>query len=225
VVAGLASHADAASADEGRRTPATSPAASIDAKRKQALTEDLRYGHVVGSVGAGLWVPSASFAPTGAGLTAPAVGLELRARLGLAFSGYVVGFAEGSVARATGKTGCEACATTSLTAGLGVSAHLAQGFAADPWVSFGVAYRDTLLTVDDVPRAVSDAPVHGIDFARVAMGFDHAPLPWLGLGPFVASNVGVRLFDGEVYADFVAGLRVTFDPSSSARRLVIDGAR
>jgi hypothetical protein len=158
-------------------------------------------------------------------LTAPATGWDVRARVGLGFSGYLVGFVEGGISRASGKVGCASCGATSLSAALGLSAHLTQGFAVDPWISYAAGYRDTLLVVDDVPRAESDAPVHGIDFARVATGFDYAPLPWIGLGPYLATDVGVRLFDGAIYADFVAGLRVTFDPRASSRTLIIDGAR
>ena len=216
--------ADETAAPTATPAPATS---KPDGKslRAEALREDLRFGHIFLSLGGGLWVPSASFVPSGIGLTAPGVGGDARLRLGLGLNGYLVGFAEGSFARAQGQSGCTSCSATSLSAGVGVSAHLSQGFAVDPWISYGVAYRDTLLTVDKVPFAVSDAPVHGIDFARVALGFEHAPVPWLGMGPYVGTDVGVRIFDGAVYGDFVVGLRVVFDPKQAGKKLTIDASR
>ena len=210
-----------AAAEEPSRSSKPPP----DAVRLRLLGEDLRYGAWSLDAGGGVWVPSASFVPVGVGLTAPAVGAEARLRLGWGLNGFLVAFAEGGFARAGGKTGCVACSTTSVSVGLGLAAHLTQGFAVDPWIAYGAGYRDTLLSVDPQPFAASDAPVHGIDFARVTMGFEHAPVSWLGVGPYLGTNVGVRLFDGVAYADFVAGLRITLGPMGRSAKLTVDSAR
>lgn len=196
-----------------------------DAAKSRALTEDLRYRHWIIGVGGGMWIPSASFVPSGVGLTPPAVGGEARLRVGVGLNGYLVGFAEGNFARAAGQSGCVSCDAMSVSAGLGVAAHLTQGFAVDPWISYGAGYRATIVSVDSVARAVSDAPVHGIDFVRLAIGVEHAPVPWLGVGPYVGTDIGVRLFDGAVYGDFVVGMRVTFDVMRRDAKLTIDSAR
>jgi len=209
-------------------TKPTSPDAAATKASKvpdPERTRDLRFGHLYASVFGGVWVPSASLVPEGTGLDAPEVGGEVRARLGLGVNGHLVVFAEGGFAHARGGTSCSTCSASSVVAAGGVSAHLTQGFAVDPWISLGAGYRGTVLSVDDVPGAVSDAPVHAIDFARLGLGFDHAPVPWLGFGPFVGVDVGVRLFDGAVYADGVFGVRVTFDPKASGTRLSIDAGR
>jgi hypothetical protein len=163
--------------------------------------------------------------PSGTGLAAPTVGGEVRARLGFGVNGHLVVFAEGGFSHAGGGDSCASCSASSVVGAGGVSAHVAQGLAVDPWVSLSAGYRGTFLTVDDVPGAVSDAPVHAIDFARIGLGFDHSPVPWFGFGPFVGIDVGVRLFDGAVYADGVLGVRLTFDPKATATRLSVDTAR
>lgn len=189
------------------------------------LTRDLRYGHVFASVSGGVWLPTSSLAPTGRGFAAPDVGGDVRVRVGFGLNGHLVGFAEGGLAHASGGVACAACSATSVAAAIGVSAHLSQGLAVNPWISLATGYRGTFLNVDDVVGAVSDAPVHGIEFARIAMGFDHAPIPWFGFGPFVATNVGARSFDGAIYADVVLGLSMTFDPRAASTRLAVDGTR
>lgn len=199
--------------------------ATEERARKEALTSDLRYGHWFLHADGGVWVPSASFIPEGRGLTAPGTGGYGLVRAGFGVNGTLEAFLEGGVSGAAGVSGCSGCGTTSWTVGAGLAAHLTQGLAVDPWISYAAAYRDTLLRVDDVPGAVSDAPVHGIDFARIAMGFEHRPLPWLGIGPVVATHLGVRLFDGAVYGDFTAGLQWTFDPVASGTKLTVDASR
>jgi hypothetical protein len=129
------------------------------------------------------------------------------------------------------------CGGSAYSFGAGVTYHLAQGIALDPWGSFGMGYRSSIFSVI-APNAVaingtnyaSGALVpqayQGFDVARIAFGGDFYPVPWLGFGPFVEVDAGANLhrpfplvalppntIEGpKAYAFFQIGVRVAFDP-------------
>jgi len=138
------------------------------------------------------------------------------------------------------------CTGSGYSFGAGVTYHLAQGIALDPWGSFGMGYRSSTFSViapnavniggtkyasgDLVPQAFQ-----GLDVARIAFGGDFYPVPWLGFGPFVEVDAGANLHrpfplvalppntvEGpRAYAFFQIGVRVALDPMrrSSAPRV------
>ena len=59
----------------------------------------------------------------------------------------------------------------------------------------------------------SDDDRTGIDVARLGLGGDFFPTASFGFGPFIETDIGVRVDpDTTGYAAFLAGLRLTFDP-------------
>jgi hypothetical protein len=158
--------------------------------------------------------------------------------LGVSRHATVQIFGERSAFEAPGscRSGCSA---SGFTLGVGVTYHLAQALAVDPWGSFGIAYRSTSFmgaapttaTYDGTActaGAVCPMSYSGIDVARIAFGGDFYPVPWFGLGPFVEVDAGTYLRQPYVtppiflppnigtgpqpYAYFHLGIRVTFDP-------------
>jgi hypothetical protein len=166
---------------------------------------DQRYGHVYIMPSVGLTGP--------VGLAAPNVSLSTLAGLGYTFGGIVgLGIGRHATLQVFGdRTGftspanCHAgCSGWSYSLGLGVTYHIAQALALDPWGSFGIAYRKSVfygvepaaVTVDGVacqPNQLCPLGYAGIDVARIAFGGDFYPLPWLGFGPFVEVDAGANL--------------------------------
>jgi hypothetical protein len=133
------------------------------------------------------------------------------------------------------------CGGSSYSFGAGVTYHLAQGIAVDPWGSFGMGYRYSLFNVI-APNATTingtsyasgvlvPQAFKGFDVARIAFGGDFYPVPWFGLGPFVEVDAGANLQrpvplvalppntldTPRAYAFFQVGIRVAFDPMRRA---------
>ena len=112
------------------------------------------------------------------------------------------------------------CRGRTWNLGLGLSYHLAQGIAFDPWVSYGVGYRS--LTVDvvlnnELPGGAKSGTFRGVDVARVGLGGDFYPIPSIGFGPYIELDIGTYVdrpgpSDGSVYAFFGLGAQLVFDP-------------
>jgi hypothetical protein len=172
---------------------------------------DLRDGHILLSLSGGAWMPSKRLTPSIDELGVLDVGGTLRGHVGLGLGRYLVLQVDGGYAGvpSTG-TSCEGCGATSLDFGATMLLHLTQGFAVDPWVGYGMAYRHTILTLDS---AQEDRSLSGFDFTRLSLGGSFYPLPSLGFGPYLETDIGLRQFDDPVaYAAFHLGLRVTYDP-------------
>jgi hypothetical protein len=129
-------------------------------------------------------------------------------------------------------TACTDCKGSSIDFGLGLSYHLAQGVAIDPWIAYGVGLR--FATFHAQPTSATGGPTglravdqafRGFDVARIALGADFYPIPILGLGPFFEADVGTAFSRARanpsgldpalgpaVYAFFQVGLRIAFDP-------------
>lgn len=151
---------------------------------------------------------------------------------GMSFGGLIgVGIArsaslqiDGSYTMFAAPSTCDNCKGSSFDVGLGLAYHLTQGIAVDPWGSFGLGIRKqsyTILSDLALPRTstkVIDQAYFGLDFARIALGADFYPLPYLGLGPYFEADVGTNLsrpnptFSASAYAFFQVGVRLAFDP-------------
>ncbi len=230
-VAAPATGTEVAAPSTGTEVAAPSPEHTNPKPATDDTREDLRFGHFVVEVLGGPWFASSSLVgPTPraavAPLGAPSLGGGAELRVGIGLSRFAVGFVEGAVAHASlDGVSCDGCSVTSASVGVGLSAHVAQGFAVDPWVSFGAAYRHITVAAGDAPLA-EGSDESAFDFARIGAGFDFKPSPMFGVGPYVSAGFGVRSFEDAVaYADVVGGLRVTLDPSASGTVLRFASAR
>jgi hypothetical protein len=124
------------------------------------------------------------------------------------------------------------CTGQSYVVGLGLTYHLAQGLAFDPWGSFGMAYRHSIFEVtapdptQNAGRPLVSQTYKGFDVARIAFGGDFYPFPWGAVGAFVEADIGTNLgrpaplvalppnvTDGpRTYGYFQIGVRIAFDP-------------
>lgn len=175
--------------------------------------EDLRSGHFLISVSGGAWIPSNPLFPAFAELGDPSAGGTAHLHLGLGLNRYMVLELSGGFAMAPSAVdSCDGCSATSIDAGGAFVFHPTQGFAFDPWISYGVGYRHNILSLD-----TEDAPAtSAFDFTKVGLGGTYFPVPVFGFGPYLETDVGVRDFDDPTfYAAFHIGMRVTFDPLRS----------
>jgi hypothetical protein len=177
---------------------------------------DQRTGHVYVSLGiaangpAGLIVSTvASSQDVGTGVTGTAL-----VGVGLGRHGSFQIFGDGTYFSAPGSCTI-GCSGHSFSLGLGVTYHLAQGIAIDPWGSFGMAYRYTSVfaplqaNVTLAGNATATVPsgtnfqqyYQGLDFARVAFGGDFYTLPFFGIGPFIEGDFGMNLARNYFFQD------------------------
>ncbi|MCC6521979.1 MAG: hypothetical protein IT373_04905 [Polyangiaceae bacterium] len=181
--------------------------------------EDLLSGHVLIDVGAGVVAPSSDLLPDLDGVGHPKVGAGAGLRLGVGVARSVSLDLLGGFAWLGGGDLCEDCRSYAFDAGLGVTYHVVQGIAFDPWIGYAAGYRHLLLTLPD-----STERYHALDFARLGVGADFYPAPTVGLGPFIETDIGVRTgADASVYALFSAGVRVAFDPMRAGLSLAPGG--
>jgi hypothetical protein len=172
--------------------------------------EDLRGGHLLLSLSGGLWTPSSGLVSGYEGLGDLGAGVDAHGHLGLGLGRYLVLELQGGLGYAPASSAtCEECSVTSIDGGASLSFHPTQGFAVDPWVGYGMAYRHTLLA----HPAAGDPDFSAFDFMRLSLGADYFPLPSLGFGPYLGTEVGVRATeDRTAYATFLLGMRLTWDP-------------
>ncbi len=176
---------------------------------------DLRGGHWLLSVDGGLWAPSTGIYPTIPEIGIIDAGGTFHGHLGVGLNRYLVlnvvdgGFAYGPSTNSA--TDCSSCGLWSIDVGPSLMFHLTQGFAFNPWVSYGLGYRHTILSLDSGNEAVL-----AMDVAKLAIGGDWYPDPLFGFGPYVETDIGVRT-SGQIsgYGIFSAGMRLTFDPMGS----------
>lgn len=182
------------------------------------LAPDLRRGALLVSIGTGLFAPAYStLAPVDL-TTALAPGVGFRGALGFGLSRHVSMELAGSYGLLSAGESCTTCSGNSLSVGVGLTYHLAQGIAFDPWTSVGVNYRT--MTFEDPGRSAANGAgtYSGWDFAKIAIGGIFYPVSFVGFGPYLeASFGGFRLLpDGRtnsgLYTFIDFGVRVTFDP-------------
>lgn len=189
---------------------------------------DLRTGHVVLAARAGLAAPFGSIATGRPFGEIVGAGLGFGGVLSVGLSRYVSLDASGGYARYGEADRCIGCTASAIDAGLGLTYHLAQGFALDPWIAYGVGYRTAAFEVPAalaLPRlgSVTSARYHGLDVARIGLGADFLPVPGFGFGPFAELDLGTFLrrpganAGSSTYGSFQLGLRIAFDPAALLR--------
>jgi hypothetical protein len=152
-------------------------------------------------------------------------GMSFGATVGVGITRHAVIEAVGQYARYGAPTACEGCSGSSIDLGLGVSYHLAQGVAIDPWISYGVGLRFATFLAHPTSQngGPTSAPLEsqgfrGFDVARLALGADFYPVPAFGLGPYFEADVGTAFARHDptlgpaVYGFFQLGIRIAFDP-------------
>ncbi len=156
-------------------------------------------------------------------------GLGFGGHLGLGLSRALVLEAGGTYAMLGAQENCADCKAGSFDLGLGFSYHVAQGFALDPWVGYGIGVRwmnfpNAAFSTPAFHDTFGDSSVQGLDLARLSMGGDFYPLPALGIGLFLEADIGRTVSHPfpellpSTYAFFQIGARLSFDPSSKSSR-------
>lgn len=194
---------------------AAGEAEPTDRAAEQPETEDLRTLHWLFALGGSVLTPTSNLVPR-AQLGKPEVGGALHGFLGLGLSRHAVLQIDGGAAMFfdTGSL-CEDCGATTFDVGAAMVFHLTQGLAFDPWISYGLAYRHSIVSLPD-----DETSYHAFDFARIALGGDFYPTPSLGFGPYLETDVGFRQDGGALfYGLFQAGVRLSFDPLQSGAQL------
>lgn len=229
---GLPARALAQSAP-GTPAPFTLIDDEADIGKDKPPAADMRTGHIYLQPRVGVVAPAGKLAA--APLTSPnggtptsqlaGTGASFGATLGIGITRHAVIEAVGQYTRFGAPSACNGCSGSSIDLGLGVSYHLAQGVAIDPWISYGVGLRFATFTAPPTSPtggATAGAPIdqgfRGLDVARFALGADFYPVPVLGLGPYFEADVGTAFARHDptlgpgVYGFFQLGLRVAFDP-------------
>lgn len=221
------------------QTPAGTPApfSLIDDEADQGTDRpaapDTRTGHIYLQPRFGVVAPAGKLAA--APQTSPeagtptsqlaGTGIGFGATLGVGITRHAVLEAMGQYTKFGAPSACTDCSGSSIELGLGLSYHLAQGVAIDPWISYGLGLRfatfhaqPTSATGGPTGNAPVDQGFRGLDVARIALGADFYPVPALGLGPYLEADVGTAFSRHDpnlgpaVYGFFQLGLRIAFDP-------------
>ena len=220
----------------------------LEAGEVRPPAPDQRTGHLVFGASGGAVGPAGEMAPNTASSSLGAVGYTVGGFLGVGVGRNATLQAIGDYTHFTSPGICGVgCGGRAYTIGLGMTYHLVQGIAFDPWASFGVAYRNSVFTVlNPVQSGGGGEKVlqsyQGIDIARVQLGGDFYPLPWLGFGPFLEMDLGTNFRwpppcatatctsqmapalspdvpnTPRAYAFFQIGFRIAFDPMRKASR-------
>jgi len=109
--------------------------------------------------------------------------------------------------------GCSDCSATSWGAGLQVAYHVAQGLRIDPWVSYGVGYRQ-LSTLGSLP---DPARYHSLEWMRICLGTDWYVTSGFAVSPIALFGVATTLdapsreTAGSTDLRFQFGLRLLLD--------------
>ncbi len=133
--------------------------------------------------------------------------------LGIGVGRHVVVGAYGDLNFFGAGSACTDCSSTSLGVGAFVRYHLVQGLRFDPWVSYGIGYRDLRTTSDK--NGASDYA--GLEWMRLTFGGDWYANRQFGFGPLLSLSAASFL-DAPASADvggvnwrFQGGLRILLD--------------
>ncbi len=207
----------------------TSAAAALDDDREgtpRAAAPDELAGKLVVRAGAELVGPVGSASQEAAMDDVAGAGLGAAGSIGLGLSRHAELSLQGGYAKLSAASRCKDCGGSSARVGVGLTYHLAQGVAFDPWARFGAAYRTTSLETDGAKsraaREVTGGTYHGVDFAQLSFGTLWSPVSAFGFGPYAEMDLGSYLGrpDGasgaSAYAFFTVGLQVQLMPSRGA---------
>lgn len=205
--------------DEGSENTGTPRPAAVDQRSM----------HLLIHAKAGFSAPAGSIAEDLPFSEVAGIGPSFGGSLGLGLSRYLVLEASASYALLSAQDTCAECTkrSSSFEIGLGFAYHLAQGFAFDPWLSYGVGFRTATLSGARIRSStgvgdIADGSFQGLDFARIGLGGDFYPLPALGLGAYFEAALGTSIrrpepeIGSSVYGFFSFGLRVALDPMRRA---------
>lgn len=115
---------------------------------------------------------------------------------------------QGSYAQEPGKGTWTGDTGSSLAVGPVIRYHLVQGTRFDPWLSYGIGFRNT---------SIGSHSFTGLDWAHLQIGGDWYATSALGFGPFLDLALGTFLGSSDplgskaVNAHFAVGLRLVFD--------------
>lgn len=182
--------------------------------------------HVLLRGGMGFSFPTGSLTDKLAFADRSGTGLTFGGGIGYGLSRYLaldLAASYGLLSSVSSTKACAACEGRSFDIGIGLAYHLAQGLAIDPWMSLGVGYRSLVITQPSAGAATAplEQSFEGLDFARISLGGDFFPLPWVGIGPSFDVAVGTTISGPQaamtettraVYAVFQLGLRIQLDP-------------
>jgi len=238
LVATLAASPAAAQPGKGaaQAIPVVEVDGDADTGEARPAAPDERKGHIYLGVGATAMGPVGAMAPATPSTSLAAAGVGFGAFLGVGLGRHATLQIFGDRTLFFSPSACSRdCGGRAYSAGLGLTYHLAQGLAFDPWASFGVAYRDSLFEVvnpanPDGKRIVQR--YRGVDFARIGLGGDFYPTPFFGLGPWIELDLGTNaswpkpllpLPDDvkntpRIYGLFQVGVRIAFDPMRKVGR-------
>lgn len=221
------------SAPASPAAPAPADEPGPDEGETRAPAPDERTGHVLFGVAGTAMGPAGSMGPNTPSTSLTAAGFGVGGYVGVGVGRHVSLHALGDWTKLLPPGTCESgCSGTSYSFGLGLTYHLAQGIAFDPWASYGIAYRASSFTIAD-PRAplqrIQQA-YQGIDIARIALGGEFYPAPFFGFGPFLQLDLGTNFRrptplvplptdvtdSARAYALFQVGVRISFDPMRRA---------
>jgi hypothetical protein len=208
--------------------PPPDPDAEANPGTERAPASDARAGHPILHAGFGLLAPVGRLA---AGLPASDYlrsGPAVTGSIGIGLGRNAVLEAGAGYGSFAGSTACPLCSGRSIDAGIGLTYHLSQGFAIDPWLRYGLALRWTNLDLQ-TNLGTDAVSYRGIDIAKLGLGADFYPTPMLGLGPFLEADLGTNYrrpapLAGEpvrglgTYAFLQIGLRVSLDPLKPSLR-------
>lgn len=82
------------------------------------------------------------------------------------------------------------CSAQTTAVGLGVEYHLVNGAAFDPWFGAGVAWRWTSFDLSGPGLPAGKLDFSGLDWLHLAFGGEWYPHRLLGVGPYLAFDVG-----------------------------------
>lgn len=201
---------------------------AADEGTPKPYADDERTGHVLVRGALGLAAPAGSVASGAAFGDVASAGAAFGGALGVGISRHAVLDLSASYALFGGTERCEACSASSFSASMGLSYHLAQGVAIDPWIRLGSGFRSAEL---DTSGATSSSVAGGggylgLDVVQLAFGASFAPVAGVGFGPFVGLDLGTFLerpsrtsaagevlgTTGSTYALFQLGMRFELDP-------------
>jgi len=233
VAAALATALDAgrAAAQAGKGQPQAMPsieiASDVETGQVRPAAPDQRTRHLYLAVSGGVTGVAGSVAANVPSMSVAGTGFTFGGLIGIGIARYGTFQIFGDRTLFAGPAVCsDKCAGSAFTVGMGLTYHIAQALAFDPWGSFGIAYRQSTFYADPIDPNHALRHYQGIDVARIAFGGDFYPTPFFGFGPFIEADFGTNLRTPKLlealppdvgsgprtYAIFQLGVRVAFDP-------------
>lgn len=197
-----------------------------DSGTKRGFAPDQRTGHLFIDAATSVTGPAGSFASGIPTSSLAGTGLTVGGLLGVGVGRNAVVEARGNYSLFSAPSGCgTGCSGHGFDLAVGLSYHLAQGIAIDPWISYGVGLRWTTFKAPlGLSGPVVDQVYRGIDVARIAVGGDFYPTTFFGFGPYFEADIGTNYTRADptlglaAYAFFHLGVRVALDPIRSGSK-------